>query len=150
MLLRYHKACTIAAKTLRLQSDLLKPQRTGHTGAGALDARGGAARELTCLRAHPARPTVCATGGSDGTVAVWDLRFQQQPLLLAGGAPAAFLLCCVPALLLVACGWGGWERRRFRKTEVALVSLAGGALRYSMYYLPRFCMQRVSIVFPCH
>eukprot|EP00798_Chlamydomonas_sp_ICE-L_P002123 gene2123-18168_t len=34
-----------------------------------------------CLQVHPSRPDVCATGGSGGTLAIWDLRFASRPLV---------------------------------------------------------------------
>lgn len=41
---------------------------------------GVAARELWALAAHPARPTVVATGAADGSVSVWDTRAELWPL----------------------------------------------------------------------
>jgi hypothetical protein len=64
------------------------PREWGHTGCADVDAAAGAARQLLCLDVHPARPNVAASGGSGGTVAVWDLRMAAAPAAaggLAGG-----------------------------------------------------------------
>ena len=45
----------------------------------------GHMRQINCLTVAPSRPYVCATGSSQGCVAVWDLRFTS--------APSA---CCLP------------------------------------------------------
>ncbi len=59
---------------------LKSPAKWGHTGHAALDARHGIARQLFCVDVHPARPNVCATGSTGGTVALWDLRFDSAPM----------------------------------------------------------------------
>lgn len=51
--------------------------------------------QLLCLDVHPSRPTLAATGGSAGTVAIWDLRFQAAPLALTGARPASGDVCQV-------------------------------------------------------
>jgi hypothetical protein len=51
--------------------------------------------QLLCLDVHPSRPTLAATGGSAGTVAIWDLRFQAAPLALTGGRSAYGDVCQV-------------------------------------------------------
>ena len=40
------------------------------------------------MAVHPSRPHLAATGSSGGTVAVWDLRFRDEPMrhALAGSA----------------------------------------------------------------
>lgn len=55
------------------------PLSWGATGFAKLDAEQGCRRTITCLAVHPGRPHMAATGSSDGTVAVWDLRFSTPP-----------------------------------------------------------------------
>ena len=40
----------------------------------------GTARQIHSIATHPSQPDKCASGGSNGTVAVWDLRFTSAPL----------------------------------------------------------------------
>lgn len=58
----------------------------GHTGVKHLDHMQGAARQMLCLDVHPARPNLCATGSSGGTVVVWDLRMEAAPVTAASTA----------------------------------------------------------------
>lgn len=61
------------------------PKEWGRTGAPAADAAAApGARQLHCLAVHPSRPNLAATGGSGGTVAVWDLRMAAAPAAAAG------------------------------------------------------------------
>ncbi|KAG2501025.1 hypothetical protein HYH03_000845 [Edaphochlamys debaryana] len=52
----------------------------GATGLGPADR--GCHRVIHCLQVHPSRPDVCASGGSGGAVALWDLRAASRPLAL--------------------------------------------------------------------
>ncbi|EFJ49489.1 hypothetical protein VOLCADRAFT_120749 [Volvox carteri f. nagariensis] len=56
------------------------PQEWGATGLGPADR--GCHRVIHALQVHPSRPDVCATGGSGGSVALWDLRAAARPLAL--------------------------------------------------------------------
>lgn len=56
----------------------------GHTGCRSMDAGvSGPFRQITCLDVHPSRPNLCASGSSQGTVSVWDLRFTRAPVSFA-------------------------------------------------------------------
>ncbi|KAK9809221.1 hypothetical protein WJX72_011562 [[Myrmecia] bisecta] len=56
------------------------PLAWGLAGAGRRDAAQGFDR-IQCLDVHPSRPHLCASGSSNGTVTVWDLRFDRPPRL---------------------------------------------------------------------
>lgn len=73
---------------------LTSPATFGHTGCPQLDDVEGANRQITSLRVHPARPSLCATGGSCGSAAVWDLRFQRRPLVMAAAAAGSQVAGC--------------------------------------------------------
>ncbi|KAI8477010.1 MAG: hypothetical protein J3K34DRAFT_515984 [Monoraphidium minutum] len=60
------------------------PRAWGHAGCGAADAAAGAARQLLCLDVHRSRPNLCASGGSGGAVALWDLRMASAPVSAPG------------------------------------------------------------------
>jgi hypothetical protein len=74
-------------------------------------------RYVTALDVHPSRPNVCATGSSDGTVALWDLRYEAAPLAFA-----------LPAAGEDLHGPGGavWEVRFDRCQDVARDAARGG------------------------
>lgn len=40
----------------------------------------GTGRQIHSIATHPSQPDKCASGGSNGTVAVWDLRFAAAPV----------------------------------------------------------------------
>ncbi|GLC34636.1 hypothetical protein PLESTB_001239900 [Pleodorina starrii] len=56
------------------------PQEWGATGLGPADR--GCHRVIHSLQVHPSRPDMCASGGSGGSVALWDLRAASRPLAL--------------------------------------------------------------------
>ncbi|KAK9790556.1 hypothetical protein WJX73_002721 [Symbiochloris irregularis] len=56
------------------------PAAYGFTGCGGHDARVGVLRQIHCLDCHPGQPHLCASGASQGFVAVWDLRFSSAPV----------------------------------------------------------------------
>lgn len=58
------------------QSDL----KWGMTGVSA-DIGKGTARQIHSIATHPSQPDKCASGGSNGTVAVWDMRFTAAPMV---------------------------------------------------------------------
>ncbi|KXZ44341.1 hypothetical protein GPECTOR_69g434 [Gonium pectorale] len=59
-------------------------------GATGLGAAGRSCHDcIYSLQVHPSRPDICASGGSSGAVALWDLRASTRPLALAGGDPGA-------------------------------------------------------------
>lgn len=62
------------------QSDL----KWGLTGAPQ-DVGKGTARQVYSVATHPSQPDKCASGGSNGTVAVWDLRFAAAPMVAHTG-----------------------------------------------------------------
>lgn len=62
------------------QSDL----KWGLTGAPQ-DVGKGTARQICSVATHPSQPDKCASGGSNGTVAVWDLRFAAAPMVAHTG-----------------------------------------------------------------
>ncbi|KAL0020930.1 hypothetical protein WJX77_012438 [Trebouxia sp. C0004] len=62
------------------QSDL----KWGLTGAPQ-DIGKGTARQIHSIATHPSQPDKCASGGSNGTVAVWDLRFAAAPVVANAG-----------------------------------------------------------------
>lgn len=41
----------------------------------------GTARQIHSIATHPSQPDKCASGGSNGTVAVWDMRFTTAPMV---------------------------------------------------------------------
>ena len=45
----------------------------------------GTARQIHSVATHPSQPDKCASGGSNGTIAVWDLRFTSAPLAASTG-----------------------------------------------------------------
>ena len=45
----------------------------------------GTARQIHSIATHPSQPDKCASGGSNGTIAVWDLRFTSAPLAASTG-----------------------------------------------------------------
>ena len=49
----------------------------------------GTARQIHSIATHPSQPDKCASGGSNGTIAVWDLRFTSAPLAASTGAQNA-------------------------------------------------------------
>ncbi|DBA86416.1 TPA: hypothetical protein ACH3X2_005636 [Trebouxia sp. C0005] len=62
------------------QSDL----KWGLTGAPQ-DIGKGTARQIHSIATHPSQPDKCVSGGSNGTVAVWDLRFAAAPVVANTG-----------------------------------------------------------------
>lgn len=62
------------------QSDL----KWGLTGAPQ-DTGKGAARQIHSIATHQSQPDKCASGSSNGAVAVWDLRFNAAPLVATTG-----------------------------------------------------------------
>ena len=49
----------------------------------------GTARQIHSIATHPSQPDKCASGGSNGTIAVWDLRFTRAPLAASTGKQSA-------------------------------------------------------------
>lgn len=49
----------------------------------------GVQGQIFSLAVHPSRPNLCATGGTGGCVALWDLRFTSSPLSYAPPEPGA-------------------------------------------------------------
>lgn len=45
----------------------------------------GTARQIHSIATHPSQPDRCASGGSNGTIAVWDLRFAAAPVTATTG-----------------------------------------------------------------
>ena len=45
----------------------------------------GSAQQIHSIATHPSQPHKCASGGSHGTVAVWDLRFTSAALVATSG-----------------------------------------------------------------
>lgn len=45
----------------------------------------GTSRQIHSVATHPSQPDKCASGGSNGTIAVWDLRFTSAPLAASTG-----------------------------------------------------------------
>lgn len=45
----------------------------------------GTARQIHSIATHPSQPDKCASGGSNGTVAVWDMRFTSAPVAASTG-----------------------------------------------------------------
>ena len=45
----------------------------------------GAAHQIHSIATHQSQPDKCASGSSNGTVAVWDLRFNAAPLVAITG-----------------------------------------------------------------
>lgn len=57
----------------------------------------GTARQIHSIATHPSQPDKCASGGSNGTVAVWDLRFAAAPVVATTGRQNAgdvWQVCC--------------------------------------------------------
>ncbi len=57
----------------------------------------GTARQIHSIATHPSQPDKCASGGSNGTVAVWDLRFAAAPVVANTGKQNAgdvWQVCC--------------------------------------------------------
>ena len=57
----------------------------------------GTARQVYSVATHPSQPDKCASGGSNGTVAVWDLRFAAAPMVAHTGKQNAgdvWQVCC--------------------------------------------------------
>lgn len=62
-------------------------------GKAPLGCKQGPRRRMHSLAVHPAQPHLAATGASDGSLAIWDLRFErgsrpQQAALDQAGAGA--------------------------------------------------------------
>ena len=49
----------------------------------------GMERQIHCLDVHPAQPYACASGSSQGSVALWDLRSLQGPIVATLNSPDA-------------------------------------------------------------
>ena len=78
----------------------MQAQSTAHdTSVLDLFLLQGSARQIHSIATHPSQPDKCASGGSNGTVAVWDLRFTSAPLVASTGKPNAGdvwqVHCCV-------------------------------------------------------
>ena len=80
----------------------LQLQQPRPAGAPAAQVAAPPPAGITCLDVHPAQHYCCATGGADGSVAVWDLRRAsssggQQQQLLPGGEIASVACCSLAA-----------------------------------------------------
>ena len=67
----------------------------------------GTARQIHSIATHPSQPDKCASGGSNGTIAVWDLRFTSAPLAASTGTQNAGDV---------------WQVNGFREAQAATVS----------------------------
>ena len=57
----------------------------------------GTARQIYSVATYPSQPDKCVSGGSNGTVAVWDLRFAAGPVAASTGKQNAgdvWQVCC--------------------------------------------------------
>lgn len=66
----------------------------------------GAAPQIHSIATHPSQPDKCASGGSNGTVALWDLRFTSRPIVASTGRQHAgdvWQVGCPALVLLIFC-----------------------------------------------
>lgn len=80
-------------------------KQTSHVVSETYMMLQGTARQIHSIATHPSQPDKCVSGGSNGTVAVWDLRFAAAPVVANTGKQNAgdvWQVCC-HSLLVSGC-----------------------------------------------
>ena len=88
----------------------------------------GTERQIHCLTVHPSRPHLAATGSSGGTVAVWDLRFGNEPTLhVLPGSADVWQVCAASHVRLFQ-----RSRRHPRRREAVQCKISGDRRRHKV------------------